>query len=109
MHRSGRVDSDGAYYTKATDQSKNQAHHHRLSSGASISHGTPERGKGLARVSTVHRFGMKPFGQQRDGGIQGMVLYASTPAVSTTRRWMCAWHGNRCGEVQVICNRKHRA
>ena len=82
----------GAYYTKTTDQSKNKATTTGLSSGRIDPPWTTEGWQGLLGQHSFIDFGMKPFGPHENGGIQGLVIYASTrpfddPSLDVQLQW----------------------
>jgi hypothetical protein len=82
----------GAYYTKATDQSKNKATIAGLSSGRIDPPWHSEAWQGLLGQHSFIDFGMKPFGPHENGGIQGLVIYASTrpfddPSLDVQLQW----------------------
>jgi hypothetical protein len=69
---------NGAYYSKSTDNSKNKATTTGLSSGRIDPPWHSEGWQGLLGQHSFIDFGMKPFAAHENGGIQGLVVYAST-------------------------------
>ncbi|HWJ34441.1 MAG TPA: hypothetical protein VNR70_04200, partial [Steroidobacteraceae bacterium] len=68
----------GAYNTKTVDISKNKATTTGLSSGRIDPPWHSEGWQGLLGQHSFIDFGMKPFAANENGGIQGLVVYAST-------------------------------
>jgi hypothetical protein len=69
---------NGAYYTRTVDNSKNKATTTGLSSGRIDPPWHSEGWQGLLGQHSFIDFGMKPFAAHENGGIQGLVVYAST-------------------------------
>jgi hypothetical protein len=68
----------GAYYTQVGDTSKNAGVTTKLSSGRIDPPWHTEAWQGLLGQHSFIDFGMKPFAAHENGGIQGLVVYAST-------------------------------
>lgn len=68
----------GAFYTRSTDTSANAGKTTGLSSGRIDPPWKTEGWQGLLGQHSFIDFGMKPFQQGENGGIQGMVIYSST-------------------------------